>query len=328
MFGEKVNVADCLANTGGSSSTWLVVAGVAIVLVGIGVLALRRRTRAGTVLGALVLVGALALVPLSTPSTAFAATGDCTPGTSQPAPAPAPTAEPEPTTDPETTFVAPDAPTVEPQCGAAPVIAIPESQYFTYVTDQSGTIATVTAELNDGLEDTAVTPGAQTVWTFDLSFTPATVVTPESLAFTYDGFSPNPRITDASVAAFLEGQSAPLAFNTVTEFTYTYAVFTYQGDQVFELGETAQLTRYTSFYSAVQDGQDVLTTYTDGTYINGFENAQAFFDAQGGLPPETYIGVLSSGEFVNTAHLTATYVNECGETQSVTAATPFEIAPA
>lgn len=279
-------------------------------------------------LGALVLVGALALVPLSTPSTAFAATGDCTPGTSQPAPAPAPTPEPEPTPDPETTFVTPDAPTAEPQCGAAPVIAIPESQYFTYVTDQSGMNATVTAELNDGLERTAVTPGAQTVWTFDLSFTPTTVVTSESLAFTYGGFSPTPRVADASVAAFLEGQSAPLSFSAVSEFTYTYAVFTSLGDQVFELGETAQLTQYSTLYSAVQDGQDVLLTYADSSYINGYENARAFFDAQGGLPPETYIGVLSSSDFVNNAYLTATYVNECGVTQSVTAITPFEVAPA
>ena len=325
MFGENVNVTDCLANTGGSSSAWLVVVGIAAVLIGLGVLALRRRSRAGTMLGALALIGALALVPISAPSSAFAATGDCTPATSQPTPDPAPT--PDPTPDPETTLVSPEAPTAEPQCGAAPVIATPESPYFTYVTDQSGTTATVTAQLREGLPDIAVAPGAQTVWTFDLSFVPATVVTPESLAFTYGDSSLTPRITDASVAAFLAGQSAPLAFDTVSEFTYTYAVFTSQGDQVLELGETAQLTRYSTFYSAVLDGQDVLTTYADSAYINGYTNAQAFFEAQGGLPPETYIGVLSSSEFVNDAHLTATYVNECGVTQTVTATTPFVIAP-
>ena len=339
-----MNIADCLANTGGSAQTALLLVAVSVVLLGLGLLALRGRKHKKAVLGALAIVGALTLVPLASPSSAQAATGGCTPAASQPAvngsadagagadPAnptdPAPSPGTDPTPESNVTYVAPEAPTTAPMCGVAPVITTPESEYFSYETAQNGTSATVTASLKPGLADIAVQPGAQTTWVFDVSFDPATVLTPESFAFTYDGSSPDPRISDAAVAEFLEAQGAPLEFKTVSEVNYTYAVFDFEGNQITALGDTTQLTRYQTDYSAVQSGQDVELTYTGSSEVDGYEKAVAYFEAQGGLPEGTSIGIRSSSAYENTALLTASYVNECGVAGSVTATTPFEIIPA
>lgn len=337
-----MNIADCLANTGGSAQTTLLLVAVAVALIGLGLLALRGRKHKKTVLGALALIGALTLVPLASPSSAQAATGGCSPAASQSAsngdadsgadPAdptdPAPSPGTDPTPEPNVTYVAPEAPTTAPMCGVAPVITSPESEYFSYETAQYGTSATVTASLKPGLADIAVQPGAQTTWVFDVSFDPATVLTPESFAFTYDGSTPGPRINDAAVAEFLEAQGAPLEFKTVSEVNYTYAVFDFEGNQITALGDTTQLTRYQTDYSAVQSGQDVELTYTGSSEVDGYEKAVAYFEAQGGLPEGTSIGIRGSSAYENTASLTASHVNECGVAGTVTATTPFEIVPA
>lgn len=161
-----------------------------------------------------------------------------------------------------------------------------------------------------------------------MCFSLVIVLTAETFAFTYDGSGPNPHLDDSTVGAFPDAQSAPLSFETISEFSYTYAVFDVLGEQITELDETTQLTRFTTIYAAEQAGQNISINYLESSYMNGYEHALEYFQSQGGLPEGSYLGAVSSSDFVNQAFLTANYVNECGSEATFTAVTDFENSPA
>ncbi|TDP93516.1 hypothetical protein EDF62_1497 [Leucobacter luti] len=325
-----MNTVDCLANTGASPWGPLFLGAVAVVLIALGLIAIRGHKRRGraAALGALALIGALALAPLAPPTAAQAATGDCTPSAAQPTttqtptPTPPPTPTPTPTPDPEVTPVTPVAPTSAPVCGAPPVITTPHSDYFTYTTTHVGSVATVTARLKPGLDAFTVDPEAKTAWTFDLSFTPVTVLTPEDLAFTFDGSTGD--LAHADTAAFLEAQKAPFTFVVQADYRHTYGVFR-GGVRLPEYGETTQPTSYTARYTASQSGQTTNLAYVDAQFDDGYPKAIAYFTADGSIPEDTVVGIVEETAHVSFAQLGVAYVNECGITNTVTATTPYEL---
>ncbi|TCK35555.1 hypothetical protein EDF60_2934 [Leucobacter luti] len=305
----------------------LLLIGVAVALIALGLVTMRgrgRRRGMAAAVGALALIGALALAPLASPTAAQASTEDCLPQTTQPATTSTPTPDPTPTStpDPEATLVTPPAPTSSPVCGAAPVLTMPPSDYFTYATTQVGTVATVTAHLTPGLNAVEVDPEAQTEWTFDLSFAPVTVLTPEDLAFTFDGATGH--LLNVDTAAFLERQSAPFTFAIQADYSHIYGVFR-AGVRLPEYGETAQSTSYTANYSASQSGQSVNLTYVDARFEDGYPQAIAHFTGAGELPADTAVSIVQETGRESVARLGVSYVNECGITNTVTATTPYEL---
>ena len=327
--GDALNTVDCLANTGASPVESLLLLGVAISLIALGVVAMRgrgRRRGMAASVSALALIGALALAPLASPTAAQAATGDCTPSAAQPTttqkPTPTPPPTPTPTPDPEVTPVTPGAPTSAPVCGAPPVITTPHSDYFTYTTTHVGSVATVTARLKPGLDAFTVDPEAKTDWTFDLSFTPVTVLTPEDLAFTFDGSTGH--LAHVDTAAFLEAQKAPFTFVVQADYRHTYGVFK-AGVRLPEYGETTQPTSYTARYTASQSGQTMNLAYVDAQFDDGYPKAIAYFTAHGPIPEDTAVSIVEETARVSFAQLGVDYVNECGVTTTVTASTPYEL---
>lgn len=149
----------CVLPQTGASEQWLVLAVVAVVVIGAGIaLAVsgKARRRVATGLGALAVVGALALGGLAAAPAAQADAGGASCVTAPARPAPAAAA----------TLVTPGIPTAAAQCLAEPAITTPTTQGVTYTPARTGSTLTLTASAQPGY---AITPGATTVFTFDMT---------------------------------------------------------------------------------------------------------------------------------------------------------------
>ncbi|MFC7431914.1 MULTISPECIES: hypothetical protein [unclassified Agrococcus] len=168
----------CVLPQTGATEQWLVLAVVAVVVIGAGIaLAVsgKARRRVATGLGALAVVGALALGGIAAAPAAQADAGGAScvtaPGSVR---APAAAA----------TLVTPGIPTASAQCLAEPAITTPTTQGVTYTSARAGSTLTLTASAQPGY---AITPGATTVFTFDMTpgaRAPWPVALPERIATT------------------------------------------------------------------------------------------------------------------------------------------------
>lgn len=183
----------CVLPQTGASEQWLVLAVVAVVVIGAGIaLAVsgKARRRVATGLGALAVVGALALGGLAAAPAAQADAGGAScitaPGSVR-APAAA-------------TLVTPGIPTAAAQCLAEPAITTPTTQGVTYTSARAGSTLTLTASAQPGY---AITPGATTVFTFDMTpgaRAPWPVALPERILTTP---GPGGPVEDGQVSGYL-----------------------------------------------------------------------------------------------------------------------------
>lgn len=154
----------CVLPQTGVAEQWLLVAVVAVVLIGAGIaLAVSGRARRSvlTGLGALAIIGALVAGGIggAAPAQADAGSTGCVT-------APAPVGDGASAA----TLVAPGIPTAAAQCAAEPTVQIPSTQGVSYAQSRTGSTLTVTAAPTAGY---AFVAGATTSWTFDMTATTA-----------------------------------------------------------------------------------------------------------------------------------------------------------
>lgn len=153
----------CVLPQTGASEQWLVLVVVAAIVIGAGIaLAVsgKARRRVATGLGALAIVGALALGGMQAAPAALADAGSAC--VTAPGGAQAPRAD---------TVVTPGIPGLQQQCNAESTVVTPTTTGVTYTQTRDGSVVTVTAAANAGYR---ILDGSTTTWYYDVSpVTPA-----------------------------------------------------------------------------------------------------------------------------------------------------------
>ncbi|MFK4788216.1 hypothetical protein [Microbacterium sp. ZW T5_56] len=162
---------------------------------------------------------------------------------------------------------------------------MPESEFFDYETVREGDVTTVTATLKDSLENVALAAGAQTSWTFDMSFVPI-LEAPADWSFSYDATTDvgTGYIFDSAVADFLTSHAISMTLTTEAIEAYDYGVFDAFGNQLTEFGTYGVATNTTSMFDVEQSGQALAFTRVSTQVFGGQPSAEQLFAAQGPLP--------------------------------------------
>lgn len=175
----------CVLPQTGASEQWLVLVAVAVVVIGAGVaLAVSgtARRRVATSLGALAIVGALAIggVAAAPVAQADAGTANCV---TAPGGATAPAAD---------VVVTPGIPGLQQVCNVESTVAVPTTTGVTYAQTRDGSVVTVTAAANAGYR---ILDGATTTWWYEVTpVTPAAapIALPSSVRADYVDTVPTP----------------------------------------------------------------------------------------------------------------------------------------
>lgn len=270
-----------LPQTGADDGAWIALAAVAAVALVLGGILMRRgvsRRAIGTGVGALALVGVLALSAGGAAPSAFAdaaAGADCVRASAPVAPVPtaAPTTAPttEPTAQPAI-VVTPAAPTSVAQCAAEPIVTIPSQEGVAYAQTRDGDVLTVTASALPGY---VVAEGAQTVFPLDVAATEradSPVAVPAEVGATpideIDGVirlaAVDPMLIPALEAAAADG-ALSYELSATGRLSYPYVVRDAEGVEVAS--------------GTVSGALPSTVTYADGIYAFSYQGAdvQAFF---------------------------------------------------
>ncbi|WP_433675612.1 hypothetical protein [Microbacterium gorillae] len=146
-------------------------------------------------------------------------------------------------------------------------------------------MTTVIATLKAGLENVALADGAQTTWTFDMSFVPV-LEAPADWSFSYYVFDDlgSGYLFDPVVADFLADHATSMTLITNAVEASDYGVFDSSGNQLIEFNALGVASNITETYDVQQTGQTFDFTRTNVETSGGQAAAEYLFGLQGPLP--------------------------------------------